>query len=154
MTARVTIIDDNGNSKGAYELAPSRIFEDGISTKYVFEFVYNQLNYDKSLEKEPCEDAISRDMALEKMADYVASGYADSVEDFEEYSRIICQLPSVNPQEPKTGRCKDCKWWKDNDGVYRRGVRAESKCPINRKEVYEGNGYCFMFEPQESEEQA
>ena len=42
-----------------------------------------------------CEDAISRDMALEKMADYVASGYADSVEDFEEYSRIICQLPSV-----------------------------------------------------------
>ena len=52
---------------------------------------------------ETCEDAISRDMALEKMADYVASGYADSVEDFEEYSRIICQLPSVNPQ-PKTGK--------------------------------------------------
>ena len=45
----------------------------------------------------PCEDAISRDMALEKMADYVASGYADSAEDFAEYSRIICQLPSVNP---------------------------------------------------------
>lgn len=32
---------------------------------------------------------------LKKMADYVASGYADSAEDFEEYSRIICQLPSV-----------------------------------------------------------
>ena len=28
---------------------------------------------------------------LEKMADYVASGYADSAEDFEEYSRIVCQ---------------------------------------------------------------
>lgn len=53
---------------------------------------------------------------------------------------------------PKTGHCKDCKWWKDNDGVYRRGVGAESKCPINRKEVYEGNGYCFLFEPQESED--
>ena len=40
-------------------------------------------------EQEPCGDVISRDMALEKIADYVASGYADSVKDFEEYSRII-----------------------------------------------------------------
>ena len=52
-------------------------------------------------------------------------------------------------QEPKTGHCKDCKWWKDSDGVYRRGCHAESQCPINRREVYEGNGYCYMFEPQE-----
>lgn len=51
-----------------------------------------------------CDDAISRDMALEKMADYVASGYADSAEDFEEYSRIICQLPSV---QPKPIECDD-----------------------------------------------
>jgi hypothetical protein len=28
---------------------------------------------------------------LEKMADYVASGYANSAEDFEEYSRIVIQ---------------------------------------------------------------
>ena len=48
-----------------------------------------------------CNDAISRDIALEKMADYVASGYADSAEDFEEYSRIICQLPSVTHKAGK-----------------------------------------------------
>lgn len=58
---------------------------------------------------QPCEDVpdnnvgemdcISRELALEKMADYVASGYADSAEDFEEYSKIICQLPPVNPAE-------------------------------------------------------
>ena len=48
-----------------------------------------------------CDDAISRDMALEKMADYVASGYADSVEDFEEYSRIICQLSSITQKSGK-----------------------------------------------------
>ncbi|MBO7430440.1 MAG: hypothetical protein J6U56_05445 [Spirochaetia bacterium] len=52
-------------------------------------------------------------------------------------------------QEP---RCKECKWWKDSDSVYRRGCRAESKCPINRKEVFEGSGYCYLFEQQESEE--
>ena len=55
-----------------------------------------------NIEQEPCDDVISRDMALEKMADYVASGYADSAEDFEEYSRIICQLPSV------TQKCEKC----------------------------------------------
>ena len=51
-----------------------------------------------SVQPKPIEcDAISREAALEKMADYVASGYADSAEDFEEYSKIICQLPSVQP---------------------------------------------------------
>ena len=57
---------------------------------------------------------------------------------------------TVTPQEPRKGHCKDCKWWKDSDGAYRRGVRAESQCPINRREVFEGNGYCYLFEPQES----
>ena len=56
MTARVTIYDDNGNPKGAYELKPSRIYEGGISTKYVFEFEYNQLNYDKYKAKTEAED--------------------------------------------------------------------------------------------------
>ena len=40
--------------------------------------------------------------------------------------------------------CRDCKWWKDSDGVYKRGI--ESKCPMNTKIVYEGNGYCYMAE--------
>ena len=45
--------------------------------------------------------AISLNAALEAFADYVASGYADSAEDFGEYSRILQQLPSVTPQRPK-----------------------------------------------------
>lgn len=49
------------------------------------------------------------------------------------------------------GHCKNCKWWKDSDGAFRRGIGAESQCPMNRKEVYEGDGYCFMFKSQESE---
>ncbi len=47
MIASVRIIDDYGNTKAIYELEPSGIYEDGISTKYVFEFEYNKLNYDK-----------------------------------------------------------------------------------------------------------
>ena len=57
----------------------------------------------------------------------------------------IRTLPSVTPQEPK---CKDCKWWKDSDGKYRRGCGAESKCPINTHVVYCGEGYCYMFLPK------
>lgn len=68
-----------------------------------------------------------------------------------EYKYVKLHIDSILPvtPQPKTGHCKDCKWWKDSDGAYRRGVGAESKCPINHKEVYEGNGYCFLFEPQE-----
>lgn len=51
-------------------------------------------------------------------------------------------------QEP---RCKDCKWWKDSDGEYRRGCGAESQCPINRREVFEGNGNCYLYEPLKGE---
>ena len=58
---------------------------------------------------------------------------------------------AVNEGTP-FGRCKNCKWWKDSDGAYRRGCRAESQCPINRREVFEGNGYCYLYEPLESEE--
>ena len=101
----------------------------------------------EALEQEPCEDAISRDMALEKMADYVASGYADSVEDFEEYSRIICQLSSVNPQ-PKTGH------W-SHDGSHWKNRFICSECGY--KLFDEPTSYCpncgaKMVEPQESEE--
>ena len=44
MIAKITIIDDNDIPKGVYELIPSRILEGNISTKYVFEFEYCQLN--------------------------------------------------------------------------------------------------------------
>ena len=58
MIARVTIIDDNGTPKGVYELAPSRIYDLGISTKYIFEFEYNQLNNERrwQLDKDNTSD--------------------------------------------------------------------------------------------------
>ena len=55
-------------------------------------------------------------------------------------------------QEPKIRYCKDCKWWKDSNGAFRRGIGAESICRINTDIVYQGDGYCYLFEPQESED--
>ena len=49
------------------------------------------------------------------------------------------------------GTCKDCKHWKDSDGVYRRGIGAESKCPVNNSRVFEGTFYCADFEKRGNE---
>lgn len=118
-------------------------------------------DYKQLKEQEPCEDAISRQAALDlcdkktrydilyeyyEGKKYVRGWNEGKIINFTQ----LMQLPSVIPQS-KIGHCKDCKWWKDSDGSYRRGVHAESQCPINRREVFEGNGYCYMFEPQESE---
>lgn len=72
---------------------------------------------------------------------------SNDIKAIEKAIELIKAIPSAEPK-----KCKDCKWWKDSDGVFRRGIGAESQCPMNRIEVYEGNGYCHMFEPQESEE--
>ena len=90
------------------------------------------------------DDLIRRQVVKEQMLKYGFHAPDMTVTEFVE------DLPPVNPT--KVGYCKDCKWWKDSDGTYCRGIHAESKCPINRKEVYEGNGYCYMFEPRESKE--
>lgn len=49
------------------------------------------------------------------------------------------------------GTCKDCKHWKDSDGVYRRGVNAESKCSINNSREFDGTFYCADFEKRGSD---
>ena len=106
----------------------------------------------KALEQEPTPkndlavDCISRKAALD--ITWQDPSYSDPLNVLTEVRDKIRELPSVTPQEP---RCKECKWWKDSDGEYRRGCGAGSRCPINRREVFEGNGYCYLFEPQDSE---
>ena len=106
-------------------------------------------------ELESCEDCISRQAVIDGINEYFHDEYYQrtSIQDCRDclIEDVIKDMPPVTPQ-PKTGHCKDCKWWKDSDGSFKRGIGAESKCPINREEVYEGNGYCFLYEPQESEE--
>ena len=98
-------------------------------------------------EGKECPDAVSRQAVL----DYIEGSEAELGHSSE--NELVCQdikeLPPVTPI--KIGYCKDCKWWKDSDGSFRRGIGAESQCPINYQEVYEGTGYCYIFEPRESE---
>ena len=66
-----------------------------------------------------------------------------------ECKTIVSRIMALPSAQPEIIRCKDCKYWKDSDGVYRRGFDAESKCPLNLKEVYEGTFYCGMAERRE-----
>ena len=91
-----------------------------------------------------CVDCISRKAVLDMAKSYNTDGwdmYTPLVVDVED----IEELPSVTPQEP---RCRECKWWKDSDGAFRRGIGAESQCPINTHAVYSGEGYCYKFSPK------
>ena len=111
----------------------------------------------KKLEKDFGEsDCISRAEVNQVIEDYMDEQYhvlSDRTRERAFGAKVvkarINELHPITPQEP---RCKECKWWKDSDGAFRRGIGAESKCPINRKEVYEGNGYCFLFEPKNQSE--
>ena len=73
--AELINIRDNFN----YTLAPREVFDDAI----------------KALEQEPCGDVISRQAVLDII---------DSDWKYEGMEHYINELPSVNPQEPRTGR--------------------------------------------------
>ena len=119
----------------------------------------------QALEQQPSEDCVSRAEVDKLCIRYLKSPTDEHVSFYEEF----CSLPPVTPTQCiatvqfskeelrdicnerievacQHGTCKDCKHWKDSDGVYRRGIGAKSKCPINIKEVYEGNFYCKDFE--------
>ena len=62
---------------------------------------------------------------------------------------------SANPQEPKTGHCMDCKYFEYDSVVTADGIPLIVAHEICSKwgdgcKTRE-DGYCFLFEPQESE---
>ena len=107
----------------------------------------------KALEQEPCDDAISREAVKELIKSGVST---DTYDDVEQVCKWIDALPSVTPQEPKTGHCKDCKYFEYDSVAKVDGVPlivAHEMCSrwgdgCKTRE----DGYCFLFEPQESEE--
>ena len=106
------------------------------------------------LEQEPCgkdinvptTDAISRQAVLEWCGDINMDVYTNEIKEF------ILSLPSV---QPKTGHCKDCKYFEHDSAVKVGGaplIVAHEICSRwgNGCKTRE-EGYCFLFEPQESE---
>lgn len=93
--------------------------------------------------QEPCDDAISRQAVID---------FIDRERDF--IKAKINDLPSVT-QKSKTGHCKECKYFEYDSVAKVDGVPLIVAHEICNKwgdgcKTRE-NGYCFLFEPQESE---
>jgi hypothetical protein len=94
---------------------------------------------------ESCKDAIDRAEAIK-----VASGYCHPAN----VAKELAKLPPVTPQ-PKIGHCKDCKYFEYDSVAKVDGIPlivAHEICKrwgdgCKTKE----DGYCFLFEPKESE---
>jgi hypothetical protein len=75
-----------------------------------------------------------------------------------EVNKAVCNNIKDLEQEQKTGHCKDCKYFEYDSVAKVDGIplivaheickRWGDGCKTSE------NGYCFLFEPQESEEQA
>lgn len=104
----------------------------------------------KALEQEPCEDCISRQAVIE-----LCEGWWLGHTKEDDFATEVRALPSINPQ--KIGHCKDCKYF-EYDSVAKVGgiplIVAHEIC----NKWGDGcktseEGFCFLFEPQESEEE-
>lgn len=109
----------------------------------------------KALKQEPSGDLISRQAVIELLfnaytkTELTSIGYASK-----EYAELcvneLMELPSIHPQEPKTGYCKDCKYFEYDSVAKVDGIPlivAHEICSrwgdgCKTKE----DGYCFLFE--------
>lgn len=80
----------------------------------------------------------------EEFEDYIWT--LNQIIDWLEQPETVTEFADRCRECGKQKHCKECRWWKDSDGIYRRGIEAESICPINTKKVFDGDGYCYMFE--------
>lgn len=89
------------------------------------------------------EEAIGIFEELSKFCE--TNGLYVSQELYKQHAEWLREL-AERRKEPEIIFCHECKHWKDSDGVYRRGISAESKCPVNSRQVYEGTFFCGMAE--------
>lgn len=102
------------------------------------------------------DDLISRQAVFEQINCWIGSGEYRHTNATYYLTERVKHISSVKPQEPKTGHCKDCKHFEYDSVANVDGIPliiAHEICNRwgNGCKTRE-DGYCFLFEPQESEE--
>lgn len=146
----IGMIEDNHNSDydTAFKMAIKALKQNESAEEWYKLFV-------EKLEQEPSGDAISRQAVLELVNKGYMGLYARQT-DIEIMKDKINDLPPINPQEQKTGHCKDCKYFEYDSVAKVDGIPlivAHEICSrwgdgCKTKE----DGYCFLFEPRERSE--
>jgi len=142
-----------------------KVCDENCSTQYecgnMGEIIENLEAISKIMEQEPCDDAISRSAVLAYIYNNLGLGDEENGNDVERQMelessyRYVKSLPPVTLKE-KTGLCKDCKFFEYDSVAKVNGIPlivAHEIC----KRWGDGckareDGYCFLFEPQESVE--
>lgn len=101
-------------------------------------------DYKRMLEQQPCDDAISRQAVL------------DAISEWKQGMNLYKLIRDIPSAQLKTGHCKNCKYFEydyvtDVDGIPL--ILAHEFC----KRWGDGcktteDGYCFLYEPKESED--
>lgn len=66
----------------------------------------------KALEQEPCEDAVSREAAINAAENIDCSdGVGISALKCEAVNDVVTAIKALPSTQPEVIRCKDCKWW-------------------------------------------
>lgn len=109
--------------------------------------VKNELNVELN-ELKPCTDAVSRDAILEGLKGCICEEWIKTL-----FATMVKQLPSVTQ---KSGKCKNCKYFEYDSVAKVDGIPLIVAHEICNKwgdgcKTSE-DGYCFMFEPRESED--
>ena len=105
--------------------------------------------------EKPCEDAISRQAAIDIIAETDITNGEEPVFTGRQVQALLKDLPSVNPQEPKTGQF--AKWVAteifDDMWEYNKDAFAEIACrKLAKLGIVRANGDKWeLVEPQESE---
>ena len=92
------------------------------------------------LKQEPCEDAISRQAAIDGADVIIArdtSGNNDVVKAMTAWKSYVEGLPSVNPQEPKSGH-----WERISMDKYVQHAMAYYRCSECDKDIIGEHNYC------------
>lgn len=126
-------------------------YRTGEIIAYNYKWLKEHFDIEKSLicrKIEPC-DAISREELIKKAV------YTETTDGWSGYTVSAEDIKGMQSVQPKTGHCKDCKYFE-----YDSAVKMDSVPLIVAHEICAkwGNGcktredgYCFMFEPRESE---
>ena len=142
------------NNVGKIDLITGNDCETCIHNKGVLECDMYGCKYEPTAKNDLAVDAVSR-QAINGYIDYILSHGMGKKKSFDFIKKFVANLPSVTPQEPKTGYCKDCKYFEYDTVAKVDGMRlilAHEICSrwgdgCKTKE----DGYCFLFEPKESE---
>ena len=99
-----------------------------------------------ALEQEPCDDAIDRAEAMTEimMSKSIVAFNRDLWIRTKDAVHILRELPSITQ---KSGKCKTCKYWQDNNNGY-----PSDMCKWRTDETPNADDYCSEYEPQESED--